>query len=160
MKMKNTFKILALAALTALAASCFKDDRNNFLPEESVYLLNEKVFVPIDVASDSMDVVIVKSGKGMSECDVTISLDAEALAEYNETYDEEFEALADNVFTLSETSVHFSKEDFRKVIRVKWDSRAVSALLTLKPYVIPLSIQAEPLEIKEGRSTIIIQPVR
>ncbi len=158
--MKNTFKILALVALTALAASCFKDDRNNFLPDESIYLLNEKELVSIDVAADSIDVVVVKSGKGLSECDVTIALDTEALAAYNEANDEEFESLADNVFTISETSVHFSKEDFRKIIRVKWDSRAVSALLTLKPYVIPLSIQAEPLEVKEGRSTIIIQPVK
>ncbi len=146
--------------MALVSASCFKDDRNNFLPEESVYLLNEKVLMSVDVALDSVEVVIVKSGKGMSECDVTILLDQEGLAEYNELNDESYEMLADNVLTLSETKVHFAKEDFRKTVWIKWDSRAVAALLALKPYVIPVSIKAEPLEIKEGRSFIIIQPVK
>ncbi len=156
----NRLKIIIMAlSLMSGVSSCIKDDRNNFLPDECVYLL-ESSHHEVKASEGRFGLVLIKSGKGLSSCDVTIKVDEDALNEYDTLNDMSLAVLPENVFTLSETSVHFGKSDFRKEVEVSWEPAALSALLGISEYAIPLRLECRGLEADSERSVIIIQPVR
>lgn len=150
--------IMASSLLWGLS-SCIKDDRNNFLPDECVYFLESSLH-EVKASEGQFGLVLIKSGKGLSSCDVTIKVDEDALNEYNAVNDMSLAVLPENVFTLSETSTHFGKTDFRKKVEVSWEPAALSALLGIKEYAIPLKLERRGLEADSERSVIIIQPVK
>lgn len=153
-------RTIAIALFLILGmSSCIKDDRNNFLPDESVYLLKSSL-CEVKSSEGRYNVILIKSGKGLSSCDVTIKVDEDALSEYNILNDTALSSLPENVFTLSETSVHFSKGDFRKEVGVTWEPAALSALLNIGEYAIPLTLECRGLEAVSGKSTIIIRPIK
>lgn len=155
----NKIKIILLTISIALClVSCIKDDRNNYLPEESVWLL-ESSLREVDPSVGSFSVILIKSGKGLSSCDVGIKVDDALLSEYNALNGTALAPLPENVFTLSESSVHFDKGDFRKEVIVLWEPAALSALLKIGEYAIPLSLECRGLETDKEKSTIIIKPV-
>ncbi len=159
-KMKGKLDVLFLGiALLFFFASCIKDDRNNYLPSESVYLL-EGSLQSVSLSSGQYRVVIVKSGKGLTSCRVSVSSDERVLQEYNASEGESLLYLPDNVFSLSESVVNFSKSDFCRVVTVSWEPAALSALLSLGEYAIPLSISCEGAQVMEGKSAVIIKPVK
>lgn len=149
---------IALMASIFLLPSCIRDDRDNFLPDETVYLLNSSLQT-VSSSAGEYSLVLVKSGKGDTACKVRITVDEQILAAYNQENRENLLLLPDNVFSLSETEVDFSKTDFRKVVTVSWESAALQALLTLGNYAIPLSLECDGVDAVEGKESIIIQPV-
>ena len=156
----NRLKIIIMASSLLLGlSSCIKDDRNNFLPDECVYLI-ESSLQEVKASEGQFGLVLIKSGKGLSSCDVTIKVDEDALDEYNAVNDMSLAVLPENVFTLSEASVHFGKSDFRKEVEVLWEPAALSALLGISEYAIPLKLECRGLEADPERSVIIIQPVK
>ena len=156
----NRLRTIAITLFLTLGiTSCIKDDRDNFLPDESVYLLKSSL-CEVKYSEGRYYVILIKSGKGLSPCDVTIKMDEEALNEYNIVNDMDLVSLPENVFTLSETSVHFSEGDFRKTVEVTWEPAALSALLNISEYAIPLTLECRGLEAVSGKSTIIIQPIK
>ena len=158
--MKRAFDILVLGmALLLSSVSCIKDDRNNYLPLESVYLL-ESSLQSVLLSSGQYRVIIVKSGKGLTSCKVTLSSDEQVLEDYNAREGEALQYLPENVFTLSESVVNFSKSDFRKVVTVSWEPAALSALLSLGEYAIPLSVTCDGAEVMSGKEAVIIKPVK
>ena len=155
--MKNLIKAIIIAVSLSVLSSWLKDDRNNYLTDESIYLLNNE-FSQVDLNSGSCDINVIKSGKGLSECSVKIQLDEQALAEWNALNGENYLPLPENVLEFSATSLRFKKDDFRKTVTVTWEPAAVSALLSVGRYVIPVSLESSDLESVEGRSFVIVQP--
>lgn len=147
--------IISVLAFSLLAVSCFKDDRNNFLPDETVYVHSDAVN---DVAASTgkFDVVLIKSGRGLSSGSVTLNIDADVLVSYNTGKKNPALSLPENVYSVSESTVRFAKDDFRKIVEITWEPTAVNALLSIGNYAIPISISANGLECDADRSTVLI----
>lgn len=154
--MRNiVLKLSALVAMLALLTSCFQDDRNNFLPDEELYLLTPGL-CDVDVNKESLELIIIKSGKGLSSCDLTITVDEEALAGYNATARKNCLSLPENVFELSQQSIHFDSSDFKKTLTLSWTSVAVSALLSVGEYAVALTLESDNMDVQEEKSTVIV----
>lgn len=142
------------------ACSIFPDDRNNFLPDEMIYLnISEKrVNVPVDNGEYAF--AVIKSGKGRSEADVSLSFDAGALEEYNAIHGTSYKMVPENILRgFSQESFHFNTSDNRNIITVSWDPDALAAYMKLGKYAIPIKVKASPLNIVFDKDFLLLVPV-
>lgn len=156
-----SIRLAAVFTLLAAASSCslFPDDRNNFLPDEKVYLNISDTRVDVDVNDGNYDISVIKSGKGLSEADVFLSFDSDGLDAYNILHGTSYKMAPENIINgFSEESFHFAAQDARKIVELSWDAEAMAAYLKLGKYAIPVRIQVNGLEVVQDKDFVMIVP--
>ncbi len=166
--MKKIFKNILLSALMiASVSSCVTDDRNNFLPDDSFGFnnaVNENV-VTLPIYGGSYDLAIIKSGKGFNEGTVNITTSNADLLAYNEQFGTSYFPLPKNqeLYSFSENSISFSKEDVTKPLRIEWEIAEIADFMANEPanqYCIPVTLTSDNLEVNEGRHLFILNLVK
>ena len=170
--MKKSFRNILLSALTvAFVSSCLKDDRNSLLPDDSFGFNHTKndAVVNWPIYSGSYEFAVIKSGKGFSEADASVTGSEFALEKFNAGRDEmekEYLSISKDSYDFdgaSECSIHFGAEDVTKNVIVNWDVAKVDAQMSdivKYNYAIPISLASEDLSVKESRDFIIINLVK
>ena len=166
MNMKKIFKHILLSALTITAVASCADDRNNFLPEDSFGFNNKagENVLTLPLYGGSYEIDIIKSGKGLNEGVVDITTSNADLNNFNKTYGVEYIPLPTNMglYSFSDESIAFGKDDVTKPITVSWDIAKVAAYMEQEPanqYCIPVALRSEGLEVNEGRQIFILNLV-
>lgn len=162
MKMKHNLYIGLFACAIALTAC--DSAINNFMVDDTVALLTpglvkESVYLGLD---NPTEVYVLKSGKGFSGANVSISVDNEVLATYNATVDKPIAAMPEDCYTITVSSLSLSPDDYQLPFRISWNRDRLAAVLADNPNVgIPLRLKvgSEGVNVNEDRLTTIIQPV-
>lgn len=164
--MKKIFKYILLSALTITAVASCKDDRNNFLPEDS-FGFNNKVdenVVTLPIYGGSYEISIIKSGKGLNEGTVDITTSNADLLAYNRENDVNYIPLPkdQNLYSFSTESISFGLDEVTKPVTLSWDIAKVAEYMAIEPdnqYCIPVALRSDNLEINEGRHIFVLNLV-
>lgn len=161
--MKITMWKLLIAVLIASAAlvGC-KDERNNFMVDDTISFVNEEPYASVSVYNGRYEFAVLKNGKGQQSAKALLSASETALAEYNAANGTNYAFMPANCYELSTTTIGFSDGDTRKFVEVTWDDAAIFALGDAAEYVIPLqlSVANNALKVDENRDVVIIYPKR
>lgn len=161
--MKITMWKLLIAVLIASAAlvGC-KDERNNFMVDDTISFVNEEQYASVSVYNERYEFAILKNGKGRQSAKALLSVSETALAEYNAANGTNYVLMPANCYELSSSTIGFSDGDSRKFVEVRWDDAAIFALGDGAEYAIPLqlSVANNALKVDENRNIVIISPKR
>ncbi len=161
----NKKHILAsLGALAVLLSGCQHNLEHNMVPDKLGFSYSENLQQP-SVLNNSMDVSVIKSGKGTSSATVRIErlsqeeLTAWCESEENKEYGYDFLLASESRYELSTEELSFAASDTRQLFKVSWtpDFFANSAM-NGKNYVIALRLSDPSIDADPNRSTVIIQP--
>lgn len=161
-KIAVTNRILAIMLSMSVMSACniFPDDRNNFLPDEMIYINISENRVNVPVGDGGYTFAVIKSGKGLSEADVFLSFDADVLEEYNTIHGTSYKMVPENILQgFSQENFHFNTPDGRNNITVSWDPDALAAYMRLGKYAIPIKMKASPLKIVSDKDFLLLVPV-
>lgn len=158
---KITIFLFGLLAL----AGCIKDDRDNFMVEDSFGLTARQQLLRTSVHTGSCVVGIAKNGKGRTAASVHIDVSgtaaADSLSAYNRRNGTSFTALPESGYTLSEKTLTYAVEDVVKDVTISWDPAALAAQVGERDdYVIPLVISSDDLSVTGDKQAMFIQVVR
>lgn len=161
--MKITMWKLLIATLIASAAlvGC-KDERNNFMVDDTISFVNENPYTVVSVYNGRYEFAVLKNGKGQQGAKALLAVSETALAEYNAANGTNYVLLPANCYELSTSTLGFSEGDTRKFVELTWDDDAIFALGDAAEYVIPiqLSVANNALKVDENRNVVIINPRR
>lgn len=161
--MKITMWKLLIAVLIASAAlvGC-KDERNNFMVDDTISFVNENPYTVVSVYNGRYEFAVLKNGKGQQGAKALLAVSETALAEYNAANGTNYVLLPANCYKLSTSTLGFSEGDTRKFVELTWDDDAIFALGDAAEYVIPiqLSVANNALKVDENRNVVIINPRR
>lgn len=168
MNMKKIFKNILLSALMiASVSSCVKDDRNNFLPDDS-FGFNNKVnenVVTLPIYGGSYELAVIKSGKGFNEGTVNVTTSNADLLAYNEQFNTSYFPLPKDqeLYYFSENNISFSKDEVTKPLTISWKIGEIAEFMAKEPansYCIPVALRSDKLEINDGRGLFILNLVK
>lgn len=159
MNMKT--RILLLAAFTLLASSCLKDDRLNFMVDDSFGLTARQSVVEASIHTGNCSVGIAKNGIGSASASVDIvsgqAADKAALDAYNTENGTAYQAIPAYLYELSDTRLEYSEKEVVKEVTISWDASLVAKMMeTGADYVIPLSISSEKLNVNSDHSFLMV----
>lgn len=161
--MKITMWKLLIATLIASTAlvGC-KDERNNFMVDDTISFVNEEQYASVSVYNGRYEFAVLKNGKGQQSAKAILSVSETALAEYNAANGTNYAVMPANCYELSTSTIGFSDGDTRKFVEVTWDDDAIFALGDGAEYVIPLqlSVANNALKVDDNRNVVIIYPKR
>ena len=157
--MKTRLSIIAI--LAACFTGCIKDDRNNFMVDDSFGLTARSAVVEASVHTGSCSFGIAKNGKGNTAAKVSIIFGTQAqdaLTAYNTANKTDLKAVPVNMFELPLDEIQYDVKDVVKEGLVKWNP------LTLSNYIgedtsfaIPVIISSDKLKVNPDHSLIIIR---
>lgn len=153
----NLWKLLLAALIASTALVACKDERNNFMVDDTVsFLAVDNQLVNVALYNEECDLTIIKSGKGQSGATVRLAVSDAALSEYNAAHGTDYKALPANYVTLP-SAIKFSEKDIRKMVKVSWDDENINSLGEGNYAVaIELSVDNNALEIPEERRVMIV----
>jgi len=173
MNKRNIITCIALAAITL--SSCKHDLEHNMVPDKLGFSYKSQLQQP-SVFNNSMDVAVIKSGKGNSSATAKIELLTEeeftkwclhngAFVEKTDDITGEiskspaFKLAPTSSYELSEKELNFSASDIRKLLKVNWNTEffATSAINGAE-YAIGLKIVDSSIGLGDNRDTLIIHP--
>lgn len=160
--MKNKLYISLLAACAVGLSSCERDI-DNFMVDDTIGLINgglveAEVYTGLD---DPYKVYAIKAGKGFQSASVSIAVDDQVLADYNATAATQLSALPADCYTITVSSLQFSKDDYKKPFEISWNRDRLAEVLAENANVaIPLHMTvAEGINVDEKRLSTLIKPV-
>ena len=158
--MKNTGIILTTLLL---AWSCFPDERNNFMVDDSFGLSSQESIAEASVHTGKLVLGIVKSGKGQSAASIYIDTDVydlgTMLASYNEENGTEYVAIPGNLYQMNKTEFSFSEKEVSQELVLSWNPEEVANYLgDSDKYVIPVIIKSPDKVVKVvgGRDAVLV----
>lgn len=160
--MKNKLYITLLAACAVGFSSCHSDI-DNFMVDDTIGLLKSGL-VEVEVytgVQDPLNVYVIKAGKGFQSAEVTLAVNDQVLTDYNEAENTTYTALPADCYSITLSSLSFSKEDYRKAFEITWDREALEAALEADPNsVIPveMSVAETGVQVDNKRLTALIKP--
>jgi len=162
--MNKTHILATIGMLTVLLTGCQHNLEHNMVPDKLGFSYTGNLQQP-SVLNNSMDVSVIKSGKGTSSATVKIErltqeeLTAWCESEENKEYGYNFLLASESRYGLSAEDLHFAASDTRQLFKVSWgpDFFANSAM-NGKNYVIALKLSEPSIDADPDRSVIIIQP--
>lgn len=154
-------RLLILASLILLFSGCLKDDRLNFMVDDSFGLTAREAIVEASIHTGSFSVGIAKNGIGSSAASVEIISGADddkaALDAYNKANGTSFKALPAYLYEFSDSKLEYSEKEVVKEVSISWDAKLVARMMdTGADYVIPLYIKSENLSVKKEHSFIMV----
>ncbi len=162
MIMRKNIYWLLLATLTLFISAC-DNDRDNYMVDDSIGLLNPN-YVNADVytgMSDPFQLFAIKSGKGNKSAQVSISVDEAVLENYNATNGTSYILLPSNCYSITVNCLNFDDSDYRKAFEITWNQSELSSVLgSSNDYVIPLRMKVDNASIKpdETRLVTVVKP--
>lgn len=152
-----------------LLTGCIKDDRNNFMVDDSVTLTATGTVQESSVHSGSYAFGVAKSGKGQTAAKAFVTPDGAKtlLQKYNAEQKErnskfvELEAIPSDKFTLEGADIVWTASEFVKEVKVNWDVTSLADYVGSKEnYVIPLTVVSPDLEVNGEKNLILIHITR
>lgn len=157
--MKKTILHISIAALAALLLSgCIEDSRENYMVDDSVYIIYDEPVVEVSVYSGSSVVSVYKAGKGRESAWADVNYSSKALDDYNadEGNDQKYTALEASMFNFSSTRVLFDTKEANHSVTVKWDADEVLKVLNSDTQVVPVSIVDSDIDVNDNHKTVLI----
>ncbi len=160
--MKNKLYITLLAACAVGFSSCHSDI-DNFMVDDTIGLLKSGL-VEVEVytgVQDPLNFYAIKAGKGFQGAQVTLAVNDQVLTDYNEAENTDYTALPSDCYSITVSSLTFTKEDYRKAFEITWNRDALEAALEANPNsVIPveMSVAETGVQIDQKRLTALIKP--
>ncbi|MDR0333241.1 MAG: DUF1735 domain-containing protein [Dysgonamonadaceae bacterium] len=140
------YKPLLLLILTLTGLSACVDNRDNFLVDSRIYLVNPgisqmDVFVGMNINPARLHVI--KSGILPQSANVQLIVNNAILSQYNETNGTSVQLLPSNFYNIVPPSIFFGNDDYREAFEVQWNNTLMGSL---EPgsYGLPLQISANP----------------
>ena len=154
-------RLLILASLILLSSGCMKDDRLNFMVDDSFGLTAREAIVEASIHTGSFSVGIAKNGIGSSAASVEIISGADddkaALDAYNKANGTFFKALPAYLYEFSDSKLEYSEKEVVKEVSISWDAKLVSQMMESgDDYVIPLCISSGKLNVNSEHSFLIV----
>ncbi len=157
--------LAAIGALAILLTGCEHDLEHNMVPDKLGFSYSSNLQKP-SVLSASMNVSVIKSGKGSSGASVKIERltqeELTAWCEKEENKENKYGFLLANEsrYEVSADELNFAASDTRQIFQVTWkpDFFANSAM-NGKDYVIALKLTEPTIDADSTRSIVIIQPL-
>lgn len=156
----NMWKLLIVALIASTALVGCKDERDNFMVDDTISFINTENYATVSVYNEKYDFPVMKNGKGFSGATAHLTVSETALADYNAANNTNYAAMPENCYKLSATTLKFAKDDLRKIVELSWDETAVLALDKSKDYVVPvqLSVDNGSVQVSEGLDLLIVHP--
>lgn len=152
---RNILKLLITALIVPAVITACKDERNNFMADDTISFANQ--YASVSVLNEKYELAVIKSGKGRTEATAVLSPSMIALDAYNTANGTDYVYLPEDYYEFAQT-VSFSEGDARKFIEITWKDSEIATLDRDKSYAIPIrvSVAGNTLEVPEERSTIIV----
>ena len=174
MRMDMKTRLLTLASLILLFSGCMKDDRLNFMVDDSFGFTARQAVVEASIHTGSCSVGIAKNGIGSSAASVEIISGADddkaALDAYNKANGTSFKALPAYLYEFSDSKLEYSEKEVVKEVSISWDAKLVSQMMESgDDFVIPLCITSGKLNVNKNhrflmvhlnRSTLAVEQTR
>ena len=159
MNMKQ--RIFLLAAVILCVSGCLKDDRLNFMVDDSFGLTAREAVVEASIHTGSCSVGIAKNGIGSTAATVEISSgldsDKDAIQAYNNANGTDYMPLPAYLYELSHSRLEYSQKEVVKEVSLTWDANLVARMMDSgNDYVIPLSISSAKLSVNGEHSFMMI----
>lgn len=161
----NSKYILASIAFAALALSgCQHDLEHNMVPDKLGFSYSSNLQQP-SVFKNSMDIAIIKSGKGKSSATVRIEsitqeeLDAWCNNDENKDAGYSFTLAPSSRYEVSANEFSFAASDTRKTFNVSWNATYfANTAANHNDNVIGFKLVDPSIDTDENRSIIIVRP--
>lgn len=156
----NMWKLLIVALIASTALVGCKDERDNFMVDDTISFINTENYATVSVYNEKYDFPVMKNGKGFSGATAHLTVSETALDEYNAANATNYVTMPENCYKFSATTLKFAKDDLRKIVELSWDETAVLALDKSKDYVVPvqLSVDNGSVQVSEGLDLLIVHP--
>lgn len=161
----NIWKLLLVAMVVPAVMGACKDDRNNYMVDDSISYVDSdgtwettKGYISIPAYGETYEFPVVKNGKGLSSTTVRLEVSESALAAYNTANETNYVAAPENCYTLVTKQLNFSKDEIRKFATINWDLAAIAALDPDTDYVIPVQLvsSASDVPVSEDRGLMLL----
>ncbi|MBO4605107.1 MAG: DUF1735 domain-containing protein [Bacteroidales bacterium] len=162
--MKKAMILMGVIAL--FAATACDDYRDDYLPEDSVYLrsADDNLIVEYSVYDATNRIGLIKAGQGSKACTVELAIDNSLVGDYNYDHGTDYVPLPKAMYNASEIdgkTVKIGEKDARAMIEVKWDPTEMVAEMSSTPdkYVIPVWIKSATCGIQEAKRLLLVRPI-
>lgn len=150
------------AALAAAALSgCADNDKIGYDIEAKALLPKsgmQEIVLTENATEITYDVWIYRSGYNEGgTTTASLFVDADALAAYNKENGTAYELMPQSDYTLPETLVRLTNDDYAAKVTVTLD---VSAIAAGSPYVLPISVRSADTPVSPSSATTLLRPVR
>jgi hypothetical protein len=163
MKVNNILKKLSLAAIGVALVSCSNDYLHNDELEDQVYLINTGLTAAsvYNWGTYTYKLAVIKSGRGNKNASLKIVVDENALADYNATNGTSLELMPSECYSLKESSLDFSKDDYRKYFLIDFQPDVIQSLSAANSgveYVLPvrLKINDNSISLAEDADDVVL----
>lgn len=153
----NMWKLLFAALIASTAMVACKDERNNYMVDDTVsFLATDNQLINVALYNEECDLTVIKSGKGQTGATARLEVSDAALEAYNAANGTDYKALPANYVTFS-PEIKFSEKDIRKMVKVTWDDENINSLGEGNYAVaIELSVDNNALEVPEARKVMVV----
>lgn len=159
-------KAMILLGVIALFATACEDYRDDYLPEDSVYLRSpdDNLVVEYSVYDAVNRIGVIKAGKGTKACSVELAIDNSLVGDYNYEKGTDYVPLPKSLYNASEIDgkkFTIGATDARVMVEVKWDPAEMVAEMSSTPdkYVIPVYIKSATADIQEAKRLVLVRPI-
>ena len=154
-------RIAIYLGILLLAAGCFPDDRNNFMVPDGFGISATQPVLQASLHTGIYSLGVAKSGIGQSAGSVSITVNPEdcaaALEAYNTANKKKYKAIASSLITLDQNHLSFDVKDVAKTITLTWSPDLMATFVGLDTnYVVPVLINSQDLEVKDGRNFVLL----
>lgn len=152
-------KLLILITAALAAVSCFPDERDNFMVDDSFGINSQDVVQDASVHTGFVTLGVSKYGKGRSAASLSVNLDAAALAEYNSGHETSYKMVPENYLSLDNNRLSYSEKNAIHEVTVTWDATTLATFLgDNQDYVIPISIKTDDQTVKvsPGKGLVLV----
>lgn len=152
----NMWKLLLAALIASAALVGCKDERNNFMVDDTVAFLKDKTFMKVSMFNEQCDFPVIKAGKGLSGATVRLEASAEALAAYNAANGTNYIAIPESAIEYTK-ALKYSEQDNRQTVNVTWVDTDIKNLGEGNYAVaFKLSVDNGALKIPEDRQVMVV----
>ena len=161
--MKKAMILLGVLAIFATACDDYRDD---YLPDDSVYLRSADATLIMEYSVyDAVNRIgVIKAGKGFEGCSVTLAIDNSLVGDYNYENSTDYVPLPKSLYNASAIdgkTLTFAAKDTRAMVDIVWDPAEMVAEMSSTPdkYVIPICIKSATVDIQEAKKVLLVRPI-
>lgn len=144
--MKSKYLGTLFIIISSLAGSSCSHDLDNNMVDDSISYLKDDIVKEISVFDEGYNLFVIKSGKGSSSADVTLSFADSALSNYNNRNSTNYKQIDPSLYSVSNENLHFDKSDIREVSSIAWDQNTMLSSISDSLFVIPCKLICNDLE--------------
>lgn len=161
--------IYSIIPVLVLISGCIKDDRNNFMVDDSITLTTSSDLQDVSCHTGSYTFGVAKSGKGFSVARATVSPDvpADILEEFNAEHRridfgyEDVEVIPSDKYSIEGGNISWAASDFLKTVTVSWNPGVIADFIGDKTNcAIVLVVSSSDLEVNAEKRLVVLRMSR